>query len=69
MKCCSSCTRWKTAAEFYDERRPHRSRDGKHHACKDCCRREARERARQRYVPRNTMTQIRDECGRFRRSA
>lgn len=69
MKVCSKCTRWLTRSEFYVDRRPGRSRDGLHHACKTCERAGAAERARRRYVPRNTMTQARNERGQFTRKA
>lgn len=69
MKCCSRCTRWKSDAEFYPDRRPGRSRDGLHHACMACERQAAAERARRRYVPTNTMRQARDCAGRFARAA
>lgn len=69
MKCCSRCTRWKSASEFYVDRRPGRSRDGRHHACIACEREAAAARARARYTPRNTMTQPRDERGQFRKAA
>ncbi|MBB1060379.1 hypothetical protein [Marilutibacter spongiae] len=69
MKACSTCTRWKSAAEFYPDRRPGRSRDGLHHACIACEREAAAERARRRYVPTHTMRQARDRAGRFARAA
>ncbi len=70
MKCCSGCTRWKSAREFYVDRRPGRSRDGRHHACIECERATARERARARYVPKGIpMAQPRDQQGKFRRAA
>lgn len=69
MKCCSTCTRWKSDAEFYPDRRPGRSRDGLHHACIACERDAAAARARRRYVPTHTMRQARDRSGRFARAA
>ncbi len=56
MKCCSTCTRWKTDSQFYVDRRPGRSRDGRHHACIQCEREAAAARARRRYSQRNTTT-------------
>lgn len=52
MKVCSRCTLWKPDAAFYVDRRPHRSRDGRLHACKDCEREAARERMRAIYQRR-----------------
>lgn len=69
MKACSKCGSWQRDSQFYPEKRPGRSRDGLHHACKSCERTAAAARARARYTPRNTMSQVRDECGRFRRAA
>lgn len=69
MKCCSRCTRWKTAREFYPDRRPGRSRDGLLGSCIECERAGARERARARHVPKLPMAQPRDDGGRFRRAA
>jgi predicted short-subunit dehydrogenase-like oxidoreductase (DUF2520 family) len=69
MKCCSSCTRWKTAGQFYVDRRPGRSKDGRHHACIDCERTASRERARARHVPKTPMAQPRDLAGRFQKAA
>lgn len=64
MKSCSRCGEWKSDAAFYVDRRG-RSRDGLHHACKDCERASARQRARARYQARGTMSQPRDAWGRF----
>lgn len=69
MKSCSKCTRWKTAGQFYPDRRPGRTRDGRHHACIDCEREGARLRARARHVPKLPMAQPRDQGGRFRSAA
>ena len=79
MKCCSKCTRWKVAADFYVDRRPGRSRDGRHHACIACEREAAAERARRRYVPKATprvrpasasgQIQRRDMAGKYARAA
>ena len=69
MKCCSTCTRWKTDSQFYVDRRPGRSRDGRHHACIPCEREAAAARARRRYTPINSMAQRRDAGGRFARAA
>ena len=66
MKVCSKCTRWRTRSDFYPDRRG-RSRDGLLHACKPCERAAAAERARNRYVARNTMTQTRNKRGQFTR--
>ena len=49
MKSCSACGYWKSSREFYIDRRPQRSRDGLHHACKDCERESARNRAKAAY--------------------
>ena len=65
MKCCARCTRWKSSADFYADRRPGRSRDGLHHNCKDCERDSARSRARASYQVKGTMIQPRDADGRF----
>lgn len=65
MKACSKCGSWQSDRAFYPERRPGRSRDGLHHACKECERAGARERARARYEVRGTMNQARDNLGRF----
>ena len=70
MKSCSRCGEWKSSAAFYVCRRTDasgypRSRDGRHHECKDCQRERARLRARASYEPRGTMSQRRDEFGRF----
>lgn len=64
MKSCSTCGDWKRDAHFYIDRRG-RSRDGLHHACKDCERIQAAARQRMAYIPKNTMRQRRDEGGRF----
>jgi hypothetical protein len=68
MKSCSTCGRWKSDAEFYPDRRAGRSRDGRHHACIECERHAARERARAKnvrpwYSP--MLRKPRDETGRF----
>ena len=64
MKSCSRCGEWKSGAAFYVDRRG-RSRDGLLHACKDCERSSARERARERYQVRGTMNQPRAANGQF----
>ena len=69
MKVCAHCSRWRMDSEFYPDRRAGRSRDGLHHNCKHCEREMAAARARRRYQPTNTMTQARDESGRFRKAA
>ena len=69
MKCCTRCELWKSDAEFYPDRRPGRSRDGRLSTCIDCERAAARDRARRRYVPLNTMRQPRDAAGRFARAS
>ena len=51
MKSCSRCGEWKSDAAFYVDRRG-RSRDGLHHACKDCEREAARSRMRRVYRER-----------------
>lgn len=48
MKSCSSCGYWKQDREFYPDRRG-RTRDGLHHACKECEREQARERMKRTY--------------------
>lgn len=52
MKSCSTCGCWKTDREFYVDRRPHRSRDGRHHSCIDCEREKARSRMKEIYWAR-----------------
>lgn len=52
MKSCSRCGYWKSDREYYVDRRPHRSRDGLHHACKECEREAARDRMRSIYWAR-----------------
>lgn len=79
MKCCSTCTRWKTLGEFYPDRRPGRSRDGRLHSCIACERVAAAERARRRYVPKaarpvraasvSGQHQRRDGAGKYARAA
>ena len=51
MKSCSTCGLWKSDSAYYVDRRG-RSRDGLHHACKDCERTQARERMRRIYITR-----------------
>lgn len=68
MKTCSKCTLWKPDVQFYVDRRPGRSRDGRHHACIDCERTAARERARRAYVP-HPDGRLRAAGGRFARAA
>lgn len=54
MKSCSCCGYWKTDREFYIDRRPQRSRNGRHHACIECEREKARERMRAIYWRRKS---------------
>lgn len=54
MKSCACCGYWKSDREYYKDRRPHRSRDGLHHNCKDCEREKARERMRATYWARKS---------------
>lgn len=61
MKSCSMCGYWRIDADFYPDRRPGRSKDGLHHACKDCVREDARERSR------NMTLEQRDRCNAMRR--
>lgn len=64
MKSCSTCGDWKRDVHFYPDRRG-RTRDGLHHACKDCERASAASRARAAYVAKNTMKQHRNDAGQF----
>lgn len=64
MKPCSTCGSWQPSSAYYVDRRG-RSRDGLHHACIDCERAAARDRARVRYQAKGTMSQPRDADGRF----
>jgi len=68
VKACSRCTYWKPASAFYVDRRPGRSRDGLHHACIECEREDARERARRRYIP-HPDHRLRLADGKFKRTA
>lgn len=52
MKSCSRCGYWKSDREYYIDRRKQRSRDGLHHACKECEREAARDRMRSIYWAR-----------------
>jgi hypothetical protein len=57
MKSCSCCGLWKQDREFYPDRRKDahghaRSANGRHHACIDCERENARQRMRRIYHER-----------------
>lgn len=64
MKSCSTCGLWQTDAAFYPDRRG-RSRDGLHHACKGCERRQAADRGRARYALRKGREQGQSLCQRL----
>jgi hypothetical protein len=62
VKPCNRCDKWLSDSRFY---RDARNSDGLSGMCK-CCQRESSQRSsRERYVVKGTMSQRRDECGRW----
>lgn len=60
MKSCSTCGYWKQDREFYEDRRNDaggykRSANGRHHACIQCEREQARARMKRTYLNRRLV--------------